>query len=72
MDFFTQGVNVMKMVIAAIGAVMCVMGLINYLEGYSNDNPGSKSQGQKQFVAGAGIIVVALTLVPLLANQFSV
>ena len=30
---------------------LCVWGGINLLEGYGQDNPGSKSQGVKQFMA---------------------
>ena len=30
------------------------LGGINLLEGYGNDNPGAKSQGMKQLMAGGG------------------
>ncbi|SHH54574.1 Maff2 family protein [Butyrivibrio fibrisolvens DSM 3071] len=29
-----------------------VWGVVNLLEGYGNDNPGAKSQGMKQLMAG--------------------
>lgn len=32
---------------------------------------GAKSQGMKQLMAGGGIALVGLTLIPLLANLFS-
>ena len=32
-------------------ALACVWGVVNLLEGYGSDNPGSKSQGMKQFMA---------------------
>ena len=35
-----------------------VWGVVNLLEGYGSDNPGSKSQGMKQLMAGGGIIVI--------------
>ena len=41
-------------------------------EGYGNDNPGAKSQGMKQLMAGAGVAVVGMVLVPLLSGLFSV
>ena len=44
----------------------------NLLEGYGNDNPGAKSQGMKQLMAGAGVAVVGMVLVPLLSGLFSV
>ena len=41
-----------------------------YLEGYGGDNPGAKSQGAKQFVAGAGVALIGTTLIPLLTGLF--
>jgi len=38
------------------------------MEGYGNDNPGAKSQGIKQLMAGGGIVLIGLKLIPLLAN----
>ena len=38
------------------------------LEGYGQDNPASKSQGVKQLVAGGGVALIGLTLVPLLSG----
>ena len=39
-------------------------------EGYGSDNPGSKSQGMKQLMAGGGIILLGTTLIPLLSGLF--
>ncbi|WP_446030829.1 Maff2 family mobile element protein [Peribacillus frigoritolerans] len=50
---------------------MGVWGVVNLLEGYGNDNPGAKSQGMKQFMAGAGIVLIATLLVPQLKSLFS-
>ena len=36
----------------ALGAGLAIWGAINLLEGYGNDNPGAKSQGMKQLMAG--------------------
>ena len=49
---------------------MCIRdrGVINLMEGYGNDNPGAKSQGIKQLMAGGGIVLIGLKLIPLLAN----
>ena len=33
-------------------------------------NPGAKSQGMKQLMAGGGIIVLGTTLIPLLSTLF--
>ena len=47
------------------------MGGINLLEGYGGDNPAAKSQGMKQFAAGAGIIIIAQTVISQPATLFS-
>ena len=54
----------------ALGAGLGVWGGVNLLEGYGSDNPGSKSQGIKQMMAGGGIILVGTTLVPMLSGLF--
>ena len=38
------------------------------MAGYGQDNPGSKSQGVKQLVAGGGVALIGVTLVPLLSG----
>ncbi|MDU7164512.1 MAG: Maff2 family protein, partial [Anaerococcus vaginalis] len=54
--------------VTAIGAGLGAWGVINLMEGYGNDNPGAKSQGIKQLMAGGGIVLIGLKLIPLLAN----
>jgi hypothetical protein len=71
MEFFGEAINVLKMLTIALGGGLAVWGVINLLEGYGNDNPGAKSQGMKQLMAGGGVVVIGLQLVPLLANLFS-
>ncbi|WP_052045435.1 Maff2 family mobile element protein [Peptostreptococcus sp. MV1] len=51
-----------------MGAGLGAWGVINLMEGYGNDNPGAKSQGIKQLMAGGGIVLIGLKLIPLLAN----
>ena len=62
----------LQTLVIALGAGLGVWGVINLLEGYGNDNPGAKSQGMKQLMAGAGVAVVGLILVPLLSGLFAV
>lgn len=47
------------------------MGVVNLLEGYGNDNPGAKSQGMKQLMAGLGLILLAIILVPVLEGMMT-
>lgn len=71
MQFFTEAVNVLKTLVIALGAGLAVWGVVNLLEGYGNDNPGAKSQGIKQLMAGGGVMLIGTTLVPLLSGLFS-
>ena len=71
MAFFTNSVTALKTVVTAIGAGVAVWGIINLLEGYGNDNPGAKSQGIKQLMAGGGIVIIAQTVIPQLSTLFS-
>ena len=68
MEFFTKAVNVLKILVRAVGAGLGAWGVINMMEGYGSDNPGAKSQGIKQLMAGGGIVLIGLKLIPLLAN----
>ena len=68
MAFFSSAITTLKTLVVAIGAGLGVWGVVNLLEGYGNDNPGAKSQGIKQLMAGGGIILIGLKLIPLLAN----
>ena len=72
MEFSCGAINVLQTLVIALGAGLGVWGVINLLEGYGNDNPGAKSQGMKQLMAGAGVAVVGLILVPLLSGLFAV
>lgn len=72
MEFFNQAIDILKILVMALGAGLAVWGVINLLEGYGSDNPAAKSQGMKQLMAGAGVAVVGLILVPLLSGLFAV
>ena len=52
MAFFNSAVTVLQTLVIALGAGLGIWGAINLLEGYGNDNPGAKSQGMKQLMAG--------------------
>lgn len=70
MEFFASAIDTLSTVVMAIGGGLGLWGIINLLEGYGNDNPGSKSQGMKQLMAGGGIVLIGSVLVPLLATVF--
>ena len=72
MSFFTSAGGVLQTLVIALGAGLAIWGVVNLMEGYGNDNPGAKSQGMKQLMAGGGVALIGLTLVPLLSGLFTV
>ena len=70
MEFFNSAVGVLQTLVVALGAGLGIWGVINLLEGYGQDNPSSKSQGMKQLMAGGGVALIGITLVPLLSGLF--
>ena len=70
MQFLTEAINVLQTLVIALGAGLAVWGVVNLLEGYGNDNPGAKSQGMKQLMAGGGIVIIAQTVIPQLSTLF--
>ena len=71
MEFFNQAIDIHKILVMALGAGLAVWGVINLLEGYGSDNPAAKSQGIKQLMAGGGVVLIGLQLIPLLSGLFS-
>ena len=45
MEFFNSAVDTLQTIVVGLGGALCVWGGINLLEGYGQDNPGSKSLG---------------------------
>ena len=70
MAFFQSAISTLQTIVIALGAALGVWGGINLMEGYGNDNPGAKSQGMKQLMAGGGVALIGTTLVPLLSGLF--
>ena len=70
MQFFASAINTLQTLVIALGAGLGVWGVVNLLEGYGSDNPGAKSQGMKQLMAGSGIIVLGTALIPQLSTLF--
>ena len=68
MEFFNSAVDVLKTLVVALGAGL--WGAVNLMEGYGGDNPSAKSQGMKQLMAGGGVALIGITLVPLLSGLF--
>ncbi len=70
MAFFQSSITILSKLVIAIGCGLGAWGLVNLLEGYGQDNPGAKSQGIKQLMAGGGIALIGTQVVPLLSGLF--
>ena len=70
MAFFQSAVTLLQTLVVALGAGLGLWGIINLMEGYGQDNPAAKSQGVKQLLAGGGVALIGITLVPLLSGLF--
>lgn len=71
MSFFTSSITTLQTLVVALGAGLCAWGGINLLEGYGGDNPQAKSQGIKQLMAGGGVALIGLKIIPLLSGLLS-
>lgn len=71
MTFFTSSITTLQTLVVALGAGLCAWGGINLLEGYGGDNPQAKSQGIKQLMAGGGVALIGIKIIPLLSGLLS-
>ena len=63
MEFFNSAVEVLQTLVVALGGGLCVWGGINLLEGYGQDNPGSK-QPSKPDSRGTRVMPIRATPPP--------
>ena len=68
MAFFSSAISILQTLVVAIGAGLAVWGVINLLEGYGNDNPGAKSPGIKQLMAGGCDILIGTQIITMLGG----
>ena len=64
MAFFNSAGGVLQTLVIALGAGLAIWGVINLMEGYGSDNPGAKSQGMKQLMAGGGVALIGASSFP--------
>ena len=70
MDFFTNAIDVLQTLVIALGGGLCV-GRHQPPGRLRAGQPASKSQGIKQLMAGGGVALIGLTLIPLLSGLLS-
>lgn len=69
MEFFDTALSTIQTCVMLLGGGVALWGGIALLDGYSNDNGGAKSSGFKQVLAGGGIMLISMTLIPALGNM---
>ena len=70
MDFLQEIINYASKGVMAFGAGAAVIGLIKFMEGKSQNNPGAKEEGMEKIVGGAFIFILGMVLVPRLMTFF--
>lgn len=72
LDVFNSGLDILTMVMTAMGGIAVVWGGFQIFEGYQNDNAGSKASGTKWLVGGAGFVVIAQQLIPKIKDSITI
>ena len=72
MAFITQAATVLQTLVIAFGAGLAVWGVVNLMEGYSDNNPVAKSQGIKQIMAGGMMYCTSRSLPRMYVLQNSI
>ena len=70
-NFMSSAKTALSAVVTLIGGGIGILGVINLVQAYSEENPASKSSGMKQLAAGVGLIICAQALVPVIFNMVS-
>ena len=70
-DFINKTITVLQSVISLIGGGLAVWGVVNLIEGYGGDNAAAKSQGIKQLMAGLGLVLLGIVVVPVLGTMMT-
>lgn len=72
MGFFDNVLQYASMGVMAWGAVLAVVGIINFSEGHSQQNAAKKEEGMGKIVGGGVIFAVGMMLVPQIGTLLTV
>lgn len=70
MQVISEVINFFSMGVQALGGVIAVLGVIDYMEGRSKNQAASKDEGVNKIVSGAVIFLIGLKLVPQISSFF--
>lgn len=68
-NFIEAMKKILKAILIMVGAGFAVFGVVDIAEGIGDNNGAAKSTGIKKTMAGAGIIMAGLVLVPVLTDM---
>lgn len=70
-DFINKMETILRAILIMVGAGFAVFGVVDIAEGIGDNNGAAKSTGIKKTMAGAGIIMAGIVLVPVLTKMMS-
>lgn len=68
MEFFNSAIDVLQTLVIALAAAFVCGAASTFWKATARITPRAKSQGVKQLVAGGGVALIGVTLVPLLSG----
>ncbi len=71
MEFFNQAIDILKILVMALGAGLAVWGVINLLEGYGRITLRQNHRALSSSWLAAVSVLIGLQLIPLLSGLFS-
>ena len=66
--FSLNAIDVLQTLVIALGGGLCVWAASTSWKVTGRTTPASKSQGIKQLMAGGGVALIGITLIPLLSG----
>lgn len=70
-NFLTAMEKILRAILIMVGAGFAIFGVVDIAEGIGDQNGAAKSTGIKKTMAGAGIIMAGIVLVPVLTGMMS-
>lgn len=70
-NFITAMKKILRAILIMVGAGFAIFGVVDLAEGIGDGNGAAKSTGIKKTMAGAGIIMAGIVLVPILSDMMT-
>lgn len=70
-SFITSMKKILRAILIMVGAGFAIFGVVDIAEGIGDNNGAAKSTGIKKTMAGAGIIMAGIVLIPVLTDMMT-